>query len=55
MNISPREALTKGAYDELVDRLGRPPSWPPLGKRKPGHGPDNAVATNRQSTEGTNR
>ena len=23
MNISPREALTKEAYDELVDRLGQ--------------------------------
>ena len=24
----------------LVKKLGRPPMWPPQGKRRPGHGPD---------------
>ncbi len=36
----PKRAMTKDEYDELVKKLGRPPMWPPQGKRRPGHGPD---------------
>jgi hypothetical protein len=43
MNPQPGEALTKAAYDELVAKLGRPPTWPLPSRRRLGPGPDNAV------------
>ena len=35
-----KPALTKDEYWALVAKLGRPPMWPPIGRRKKGHGPD---------------
>ena len=55
MNVQPGQALTKAEYDALVEQLGRPVSWPPIGRRRLGAAPDNSVATNHTSNEGTSR
>lgn len=47
-----KPALTKAEHDALVAKLGRPITWPPIGRRQKGHGPDTSTPDTTTKEEG---